>query len=49
MPSPKLVLLLSGGERVALGALARKRTASRALTGRPRIVLACAEEAGSPR
>ena len=45
MPSPKLVrLLLSDGEREALGALARKRTASQALAERARIVLACAGE-----
>ncbi len=47
MPSPKLVpLLLSDDEREALGALARKRTASQALAERARIVLACAEECG---
>ena len=47
MPSPKLVpLLLSDDEREALGALARKRTASQALAERARIVLACAEESG---
>src|ERR1700733_2421763 len=47
MPSPKLVpLLLSDDKREALGALARKRTASQALAERARIVLACAEEGG---
>jgi hypothetical protein len=47
MPSPKLVpLVLSDDEREALGALARKRTASQALAERARIVLACAEEGG---
>src|SRR5215472_4880840 len=47
MPSPKLApLLLSVAEREALGALARKRTASQALAERARIVLACAEEEG---
>ncbi len=47
MPGPKLVpLLLSDDEREALGALARKRTASQALAERARIVLACAEEGG---
>jgi transposase len=47
MPSPKLVpLLLTDGERGALEALARKRTASQSLALRARIVLACAEESG---
>jgi transposase len=48
VPSPKLVpLLLSDAERAALGALARKRTASQSLAERARIVLACAEESGA--
>jgi hypothetical protein len=47
MPSPKLVpLLLTDGEREALEALARKRTASQALALQARIVLACAENGG---
>ena len=47
MPSPKLApLLLSGAERDALEALARKRTASQSLVLRARIVLACAEDRG---
>jgi transposase len=47
MPGPKPVpLLLSDGEREALEALARKRTASQSLAERARIVLACAEESG---
>jgi transposase len=47
MPGPKPVpLLLSGGERESLEALARKRTASQSLAVRARIVLACAEESG---
>jgi transposase len=47
MPGPKPVpLLLSDGEREALEALARKRTASQSLAQRARIVLACAEEGG---
>ena len=47
MPSPKLVpLLLADGERRALEALVRKRTASQALALRARIVLACAENGG---
>jgi hypothetical protein len=50
MPSPKLVpLLLTDGERKALEALVRKRTASQSLALRARIVLACAEEAGRRR
>jgi transposase len=48
MPSPKLVpLLLTDGERAALGALVRKRTASQSLALRARIVLACAENGGA--
>jgi transposase len=48
MPGPRLEpLVLTGGERNALEALARKRTASQALAGRARIVLACAEEGAS--
>ena len=48
MPGPKLEpLVLTGGERAALLALARKRTASQALAERARIVLACAEEGAS--
>jgi hypothetical protein len=48
MPSPKLVpLLLTDGERKALEALVRKRTASQSLALRARIVLACAEEGGA--
>jgi transposase len=47
MPSPKLVpLLLTDGERAALGALVRKRTVSQSLALRARIVLACAENGG---
>ncbi len=47
MPSPKLVpLLLTDGERKALEALVRKRTASQSLALRARIVLACAEDGG---
>jgi len=47
MPGPEPVpLLLSDGERDALEALARKRTASQSLAQRARIVLACAEESG---
>jgi transposase len=47
MPGPKPVpLLLTDGEREALGALVRKRTASQSLAQRARIVLACAEESG---
>jgi transposase len=47
MPSPKLVpLVLSDGERDALEALVRRRTASQALALRARIVLACAGEGG---
>ena len=47
MPSPKLVpLVLAGGERDALEALVRKRTASQSLALRARIVLACAEQSG---
>src|ERR1700749_2684717 len=47
MPSPKLVpLLLTGGEREALEALVRKRTASQSLAERARIILACAESGG---
>lgn len=43
MPSPKLApMLLTDPER-ALEALVRKRTASRSLALRARIVLACAE------
>jgi hypothetical protein len=45
MPSPKLVsLLLTDGERDALEALGRKRTALQSLALRARIVLACAED-----
>ena len=41
MPSPKLVpLVLSDAERAALEALSRKRTASRSLAERARVVLA---------
>jgi transposase len=48
MPGPKPVpLLLCDGEREALEALARKRTASQSLAQRARIVLACAEEGGA--
>jgi hypothetical protein len=48
VPSPKLVpLLLTDGERDALGSLSRKRTASQSLALRARIVLACAEEGGT--
>jgi hypothetical protein len=48
MPGPKLVpLLLTDGERGALEALVRKRTASQALALRARIVLACAENGGT--
>jgi transposase-like protein len=48
MPGPKPVpLLLSDGERAALEALARKRTASQSLALRARIVLACAEDGGT--
>ena len=48
MPSPKLVpLLLTDGERDALEALGRKRTASQSLALRARIVLACAENGGT--
>jgi len=48
MPGPKPVpLLLSDGEREALEALARKRTASQSLALRARIVLACAEDGGT--
>ena len=48
MPGPRLEpLVLTGGERNALEALARKRTASQALAGRARIVLACAEDGAS--
>jgi transposase len=39
-------LLLSDGDREALEALVRKRTASQSLAQRARIVLACAEEGG---
>lgn len=47
MPSPKLVpLMLTDGERGALEALVRKRTASESLVLRARIVLVCAEESG---
>ena len=47
MPSPKLVpLLLTDGEREALEALVRKRTALQSLALRARIVLACAENGG---
>jgi transposase len=47
MPSPELVpLQLTDGERVALEALVRKRTASLSLALRARIVLACADEGG---
>jgi transposase len=47
MPGPKPVpLLLTDGEREALEALVRKRTASQSLAQRARIVLACAEESG---
>ena len=47
MPSRKLVpLLLTDGEREALEALARKRTASQAPAQRARIVLACAGNEG---
>jgi transposase len=47
MPGPELVpLALTDGERDALEALARKRTASQSLAKRARIVLACAEESG---
>jgi transposase len=48
MPGPKLEpLVLTDGERDALQALARKRTASQALAERARVVLACAEEGAS--
>jgi transposase len=48
VPSPKLVpLLLTDGERDALEALARKRTASQSLALRARVVLACAEDGGT--
>src|SRR5579872_3917444 len=48
MPGPRLEpLVLTGGERNALEALARKRTAPQALAGRARIVLACAEDGAS--
>jgi len=44
VPSPKLVPVeLSGDERLALGAWARRRTTSQALALRSRIVLRCAE------
>ena len=47
MPSPKLVpLLLTDGEREAVEALVRKRTALQSLALRARIVLACAEDGG---
>jgi transposase len=47
VPSPKLVpLLLTDGERDALKALVRKRTASQSLALRARIVLACADDGG---
>lgn len=47
MPSPKLVpLVLSDAERASLEALSRKRTASRSLAERARVVLACAERDG---
>ena len=48
MPSPKLApLVLTDAERGALEALVRKRTASQSLAQRARIVLACAEDAGT--
>jgi transposase len=48
VPSPKLVpLLLTDDERDALESLVRKRTASQSLAQRARIVLACAEGAGT--
>jgi transposase len=47
VPSPKLApLLLTEGERDALEALVRKRTASQSLAQRARIVLGCAEDGG---
>ena len=39
-------MLLSDGDREALEALVRKRTASQSLAQRARIVLACAEDGG---
>jgi hypothetical protein len=48
LPSPKFVpLVLTDDERGALEALARKRQTSQALAGRAKIVLACAENAGT--
>ena len=50
MPSPKLVpLVLSDAERASLEALSRKRTAAQSPGGRPRAVLAYAEEDGLRR
>jgi transposase len=47
VPSPKLVpLVLSDAERASLEALSRKRTASRSLAERARVVLACAGQGG---
>jgi len=47
VPSTKLIpLVLSDAERASLEALSRKRTASRSLAERARVVPACADEGG---